>query len=325
MLLASVGGMIAAASMGFAAPPDVVLSEDGMTTMFVGDVVAEVGENSTLDPAACTERIHTWPSGQNPSSGWTIIDPGVFGSTQYPGIQFTLPDDTLLCEIEFTGGHVLGTNDYFVRLLRDAGGVPDCTDPIGVWNIGALDPFDGIDDTPKSTGDISGAGIILTAGTPYWVAVYTAGLNDAWGASNLSLDVFTYQLGVENDSGCINFGDTNPGCWRIFGDEPSAGLELGYDGSCPGDVRLPGSGATGGGLVALVFSPNLGACPIPSGPCAGTVLDLDCAGAFLVTTTVANADGTFFFGGFAPPFVCGGYVQALDVATCTTSNTQQIL
>ncbi|MFG0330279.1 MAG: DUF4350 domain-containing protein [Phycisphaerales bacterium] len=104
----------------------------------------------------------------------------------------------------------------------------------------------------------------------------------------------------------------------------SGGFSLSLSGSCPGTVTADVSGATPGGNVAFIFANGTGSVTIPSGnPCAGTVLDLN-GSAQLIRTETADGSGNVTVSGSAPSGACGGYIQALDVATCTTSNVEQL-
>lgn len=117
----------------------------------------------------------------------------------------------------------------------------------------------------------------------------------------------------------------NLGGYEVYVDDCGGGeFALEISGTCPGRVTANVSGATAGGLVALVFSPNRGNCVIPSGPCAGTTLGLSCNGIREVARGTADANGDVSFSGNAPSAACGGFVQAVDVSTCDTSNVEQL-
>ncbi|MFG0330392.1 MAG: hypothetical protein ACF8PN_10895 [Phycisphaerales bacterium] len=101
------------------------------------------------------------------------------------------------------------------------------------------------------------------------------------------------------------------------------GPSLTVAGDCPGQIELGVSSATPNGTVAFVFARNTGSITIPSGPCAGTALDLD-SSARLVDTVTADASGDASLTGNAPAVACGGFVQAVDVASCTATNVAQL-
>jgi len=101
-------------------------------------------------------------------------------------------------------------------------------------------------------------------------------------------------------------------------------LTLVIEGTCPGAVDLVVTNATPDGVVAFLFAFGEGGVVIPDGnPCAGTALGLN-ATALLAGTVSANAEGSAVFSGNAPNVACGGFVQVLDVATCETSNVEQL-
>jgi len=102
------------------------------------------------------------------------------------------------------------------------------------------------------------------------------------------------------------------------------GLTLEYGGSCPGPVTATVSGATANGQVALLFATGPGHFTIPGGfTCAGTQLGLNST-VRLVQTGTADGTGAIVFSGNAPSAACNGEIQAIDVSTCTTSNTQTV-
>ena len=94
---------------------------------------------------------------------------------------------------------------------------------------------------------------------------------------------------------------------------------------CPTLVGFHVTNATPGGQVTLVYSWNLGAVVIPSGPCAGTVLGLGPINIQAISTMTATSSGFVRFFGNAGPTACNKYLQAVDITTCTTSNVVQIL
>ena len=97
------------------------------------------------------------------------------------------------------------------------------------------------------------------------------------------------------------------------------GVNLVVSGQCPGTLTATVTDATPGGIVAFAFAPAQGNVTIPGGPCAGTRLGLS-NGARLVGTDAADVNGTAVIVGDAPAGACTGFLQALDVATCTPSN-----
>ena len=102
------------------------------------------------------------------------------------------------------------------------------------------------------------------------------------------------------------------------------GFVLTLSGSCPGTQTGSVSGATPNGGVAFIFAQGQGSAVIPGGlTCGGTTLGLD-ATAFLVGTALADANGNTSLVGTAPAGACGGYLQALDLSSCATSNVEQV-
>lgn len=99
------------------------------------------------------------------------------------------------------------------------------------------------------------------------------------------------------------------------------GLAIQFNGVCPGAMTLSISGGTPGGTVAVLGAATGGSTTIPNGfPCAGTVLDLG-ARLTLISTTSLDGTGSGSVAGNVPAVACGLIqVQALDVATCATSN-----
>ncbi len=101
-------------------------------------------------------------------------------------------------------------------------------------------------------------------------------------------------------------------------------FELLLDGSCPGPVLISAVDASPAGAVALVYSSGLGSAAVPAGyPCAGTVLGL-AAPLQLAATLTADVNGTASFGATLPSAACGLKLQALDLGTCSASNTIQL-
>ncbi|MFT4625779.1 MAG: hypothetical protein ACI8PZ_004450 [Myxococcota bacterium] len=97
-------------------------------------------------------------------------------------------------------------------------------------------------------------------------------------------------------------------------------VELTISGSCPGLVTLTSSGVTPGGSMALVSSTADGELEIPVGPCTGTVLALDPAGAKLRSSPVDDdADGVVSVTPSVPGAACGQRVVAVDLTTCEVS------
>lgn len=106
--------------------------------------------------------------------------------------------------------------------------------------------------------------------------------------------------------------------------DADGGMNLRLNGSCPGRVTVDVSGATAGGTVALLYASCQGSFVVGSGICAGTQLGLCSTNLQIAQTTTADGSGNASFSGSAPPVACGGYIQAVDASTCSTSNTAQL-
>ncbi|PCJ54235.1 MAG: hypothetical protein COA70_06280 [Planctomycetota bacterium] len=186
------------------------------------------------------------------------------------------------------------------------------------------------------------------AGTPTWSGTITKTIVSTeliWvdvSSANISLstgDAFTIQ-GQGNDNGMwvtgsfqspvntfyapdlfLNGAQFGPE-WKIgfhtYMLSP-AGFTLSILGNCPGPMTISVSGATPNGSVALAYG-NAGSWTIPNGPCTGTVLDL--AGVpTLAGFFNADAAGTLTLAPNVPAGLCGRTLQAVDMTTCTVSNT----
>lgn len=95
-------------------------------------------------------------------------------------------------------------------------------------------------------------------------------------------------------------------------------------GSCPGQMTAKVYGGTPGSQVAIVFANGRGSTTIPSGPCAGTTLDLN--------SSVRQVGGLLTFDGNGvatstinvPSNACGGFIQAITPGDCATSNVHEV-
>ena len=96
---------------------------------------------------------------------------------------------------------------------------------------------------------------------------------------------------------------------------------LAVNGSCPGPATLVATNMTPGGAVAFAGSLGTGTTVLSGAVCAGTLVDL------LVPRLVAvvNADGAgsaSVVGSLPAAAACGSVtLQALDIASCVTTNT----
>lgn len=101
------------------------------------------------------------------------------------------------------------------------------------------------------------------------------------------------------------------------------GLALCVSGSCPGLVHLTGVGATPFHLVRFWRGDGPGSSTVPAGQCSGTPLDLHHPVLFPLAG-LANGDGEFGSLGLALAGQCGDLLQAVDLASCSVSNTAPI-
>jgi len=97
---------------------------------------------------------------------------------------------------------------------------------------------------------------------------------------------------------------------------------LAVSGACPGTVTVNVTRATPGATLGLVNALMEGSYAIPSGTCAGAVLDLD--NPALYTTLTADATGAAAASATVPSSACGRVLQVIDAATCTPSNVAAV-
>ncbi len=102
---------------------------------------------------------------------------------------------------------------------------------------------------------------------------------------------------------------------------PDIALGLTLGGTCPANLLFTVDRATPNGQVALLYAYGTGSFVIPGGfPCAGTTLGLNNTVALGAMIT-AGPDGVAALNTSVPPAACGNFfIQALDIATCGTSN-----
>ncbi|MCC6909716.1 MAG: hypothetical protein IT430_17405 [Phycisphaerales bacterium] len=111
--------------------------------------------------------------------------------------------------------------------------------------------------------------------------------------------------------------------YRILGGA-GGGPVLTMGGTCPGSMQIGVTGATPGGNVALLHATGTGSVRIPNGnPCAGTTLGLNST-AQLYRVVRADGNGSLSLDLQVPAQACGRYVQALDAASCATSNVARL-
>jgi hypothetical protein len=89
-------------------------------------------------------------------------------------------------------------------------------------------------------------------------------------------------------------------------------------GNCPGSVTLTTTNGTPSSAVAILYG-NAGSWTKPSGTCAGLTLGI--ASPNLGAIIGSNGSGTASISFNSQAAWCGKTVQAVDIATCTASNT----
>lgn len=215
------------------------------------------------------------------------------------------------------------TEDYWIA--PDAGGLPDTSQAVYLGGQSVPDsPFQ------LQSFDASGVGAIVDPGRVYWFIRASSppgafGFDLTWRSStNPDPPVQDpVAISMNFDSGWSKWvtGLNWHMEYQILGD-PVSGPVLTATGTCPGSVSIQVIGATPGGQVPFVASPNLGTFTLPGGPCAGT--DLGLANPRLLGVLTADGGGNISRTVQVPPAACGLYLQALDVATCDPTNVEQL-
>lgn len=180
--------------------------------------------------------------------------------------------------------------------------------PVGA---AVLLPFQGFDANfaQGTTTDRTGAGVFyhcaFNAGaflTELWTGTGPKSLVGVIGPFNGSTGLPEY----ETSDGAIK-----PNC---------GGFAINQSPGCPGNKTISATGATPGGPVAFLRSNNAGGFIIPGGVCAGTATGL-AAPVTLIQIVNANGSGNASINGNVPQAACNRiHVQAIDGATCGTSN-----
>ncbi len=155
-------------------------------------------------------------------------------------------------------------------------------------------------------------------------------LSDNGHFSGATTDTLTIDSVSCDDTGAYDCVVTAE-CGNITSD--SAALTTGGDvrlsvvATCPdgGPIAISWRCASPGGQAALVFALGQGQFRIPpTHPCADTWLGLSSRGIQLVWTGGAGAQGRATLNAVTGPNACGGYLQLLDLSTCTPSDTARI-
>lgn len=163
--------------------------------------------------------------------------------------------------------------------------------------------------------DCSTAGIVLTAGDPFLIEVHGTG-GGVFGTGTTESPANTlYTLPVYLN-GSDNGDEARIGFHTYLLDGPS----LSSQGSCGGPMDFLVGGATPGGTVAYLYARNTGSFVIPGGSCSGVQLGL-ASPVRVYANATADASGKAQVSGTLPSAACGlYYAQAVDVATCATTN-----
>lgn len=142
------------------------------------------------------------------------------------------------------------------------------------------------------------------------------------GAMNISPE----GLGIDKVNGHLYIGDgfvtrkvyVMSGIVAAGGTCPGGGPSLAKTGACPGVMTLAVAGGTPGGRAAVVHG-QAGSFTKPSGTCAGVTLGISQPTLAVVLQLDAAGAASLTFN--APGGVCGRTVQAVDVTSCTPTNT----
>lgn len=99
---------------------------------------------------------------------------------------------------------------------------------------------------------------------------------------------------------------------------------LSYTGNCPGPVNFGIANATPNGEIWLLWAERPGSVIVPPRiRCGGFVLDLDQT-VQLITTGFADENGNWLVNIDTANGVCGGWMQAVDMTTCCTTNIERL-
>ena len=163
--------------------------------------------------------------------------------------------------------------------------------------------------------DVYWPAVAVTPGQTYWVDWVDTGAVSICFQGHLGFDAYTGgEFYYQGAPFFLPGWDLTFRTWADGG----GGLTLASSGSCPGAMTLSVSGAGAGNGVALVYG-AAGSFTIPGGSCAGLALDVTSPtlGAVLTADAAGDASATPTIPGGA----CGMTVQAVDLGTCTVSNT----
>jgi len=205
----------------------------------------------------------------------------------------------------------------------------DCTDSVEIVSTGHNLVGDGTSCPTDGTGDqvVDSASLFVDV---------LGGLGQSTGSTETHpLLANSSALDAGDLAGCLDpdgalLTDDQRGGARPFGSacdigaferDPNA-LLLSIGGSCPGSVTISVIGGSAGSNLAIAGSASAGSSSVPSGPCAGTELELDSPA--LRTVLTADDDGFVSITRDLPEPVCGTLLQAIDVESCATSNLSSL-
>ena len=242
------------------------------------------------------------------------------GGTGAQGASYNFSASSLTWQAETLAGFSGQLEGFELELTGSAGSSIDLAILLGpAWQTGTPVWTGSYAKTTSSTEiawiDVTAANIQLNAGDSYVIQVIgtDTGVNGTG----------SYESPVNNQYGPPLFlnGNAYPPEWRIgFHTYMITGPSLTSVGACGSSMTFVVSGATPGGPVAFVWARGMGNYVVPNGPCAGIQLGLD-ATARLGGLIPADASGGASLSFFVPSGVCGAvWGQAVDAATCATTN-----
>lgn len=157
----------------------------------------------------------------------------------------------------------------------------------------------------------------------YWISVEGAGAGHADGRLNFNAGGIGELGAIDRGGGFEPTELKNGATWTIHERfDPVLGFVFG---ECPGRMFFAVSQATPNARVALMASRSEGGAIVPRGfPCAGIPLDLNRDDLRLVQIIETDENGTAVFRGIVPVTSCRYMLQAIDLATCQTSNTTRV-
>ena len=185
-----------------------------------------------------------------------------------------------------------------------------------------------------NAGTWGGSNVVHFLTTPLATGTMTMSFTNAGDTAEVTLDDGAGNLQTYTASGINSFAfpitgqNVGVGGYDATFDNWSctigpAGPTIALSGTCgqPGS-SVDMSGATANGLCALVWGFSAGTTAVPGTTCPGKNMDLASAQLAVLASADANGVVSFSQGGAVPAAGCGiVLVQALDVVSCTTTNT----